>query len=454
MRLLLSVALAMTGVACSFYAPTIGDCTVSCGEGGACPSGFTCRGTFCRPSSGAAEDCACRAGTTQPCGVDVGECEFGQQVCSSSGAWGACDGGRGPTAEVCDGKDNDCDGLTDVGPVKVLLDGNSGPFDYHWRLHGHDGGYVLVSPLTQLDGGAEVRALRFAPDFTPQGQSGLITTGTRRVDVAAEGDTLFVGYSINSTDVELSQVSGAGQVTVLGQIPDAGYNARMQVGLGPRGLVTTWVSLDATVRVAKWPRDGGSPELHDLPPLANGTIYWVDSTTDAQYAVIEANANDGGLIDAVQDIDELAPRTTAAPYWLAERFRTRGTQVVHVDILDFPGEGEKVIFWYDYLTQTPTQYLELEQGGAWNDSDFIFDDNGDVIATWVDEPAQRVVVARVEGNTSSTLQITRAVLPADILVPAGSSSGNVALAKVPGDEMFGIVWATRAKVYGRRFCAP
>jgi hypothetical protein len=54
----------------------------------------------------------------QQCGTDVGVCEFGTQekVCNSNGQWGnwgTCMGGVGPSTEVCDGKDNDCDGKTD-----------------------------------------------------------------------------------------------------------------------------------------------------------------------------------------------------------------------------------------------------------------------------------------------------------------------------------------------------
>jgi hypothetical protein len=42
---------------------------------------------------------------------DTGECEFGKTVCKN-GAIG-CDGYKGPTDEICDGKDNDCDGIVD-----------------------------------------------------------------------------------------------------------------------------------------------------------------------------------------------------------------------------------------------------------------------------------------------------------------------------------------------------
>ena len=46
------------------------------------------------------------------CGSDVGECEDGTQTCDL-GSWGVCTGGTAPAAEACDALDNDCDGAAD-----------------------------------------------------------------------------------------------------------------------------------------------------------------------------------------------------------------------------------------------------------------------------------------------------------------------------------------------------
>ncbi|MBI5532574.1 MAG: VWA domain-containing protein [Deltaproteobacteria bacterium] len=50
---------------------------------------------------------------TTVCGTDVGECTTGTQSCTNGVI--TCDGAVGPTTEICDGKDNDCDGTIDNG---------------------------------------------------------------------------------------------------------------------------------------------------------------------------------------------------------------------------------------------------------------------------------------------------------------------------------------------------
>ena len=65
-----------------------------------------------------------------PCGegAGIGECVQGEWVCTEDGAGVECEGARGPSDEVCDGKDNDCDGTPDNGPPETC-DGDDNDCD-------------------------------------------------------------------------------------------------------------------------------------------------------------------------------------------------------------------------------------------------------------------------------------------------------------------------------------
>ncbi|GMV38832.1 MAG: hypothetical protein AMXMBFR64_05480 [Myxococcales bacterium] len=92
-----------------------GRCALPCGAG--CPAGLVCRpvgdGEACLPPS---LTCSCvteNAGATRPCQRTTahGTCE-GVETCSPGAGWGGCDA---PSAqpEQCNGLDDDCDGATD-----------------------------------------------------------------------------------------------------------------------------------------------------------------------------------------------------------------------------------------------------------------------------------------------------------------------------------------------------
>ena len=93
----------------------------SAGEWGACQGGVSPRAEVCdgftdeNCDGEIDEGCECIPGDIEACGTDEGECMAGTRRCDGTGHFGDCEGDVGPVDETCDGLDNDCDGTADNG---------------------------------------------------------------------------------------------------------------------------------------------------------------------------------------------------------------------------------------------------------------------------------------------------------------------------------------------------
>ncbi len=123
----LCAALFLTA-ACS--TPTVGE-NANCvdvdgdGHGEGCAAGPDCDDVnaalqVCDCAMGNFAGCACEAGAEEPCfeglpdQLDVGVCHQGRRSCEND-AWSVCRGQRAPTQELCNDRDDDCDGDFDEG---------------------------------------------------------------------------------------------------------------------------------------------------------------------------------------------------------------------------------------------------------------------------------------------------------------------------------------------------
>ena len=127
-------------------------CGRSCGEGsphGAeCPDGYACEdqeggSQQCVPVNGTCDCLPQSAGVTKSCKVDneVGTC-FGTQTCDPEAGWSPCSAtAAGP--EECNGQDDDCDGLVDdavAAPADACeVDNELGTCTGTWQCAGADG---------------------------------------------------------------------------------------------------------------------------------------------------------------------------------------------------------------------------------------------------------------------------------------------------------------------------
>lgn len=120
-----------------------------------------------------------------------GECVQGTLVCAGDGSGLVCEGEVGPRDEVCDGKDNDCDGIEDNGPAEVC-DGEDNDCDGfidegvlavkgdifadHATVVGVEGGFVVTRVV-----GSQLRVETFDTHGDPTGSYDDVASPTSNI---------------------------------------------------------------------------------------------------------------------------------------------------------------------------------------------------------------------------------------------------------------------------------
>jgi hypothetical protein len=458
MRHLLTSALTLALAGCSFYQPDLIDCLLPCGDGGVCPGAMACVEGLCR-AAGRTQACECVAGKTRPCGTNVGACKEGVQQCTRDGVWGACTGGIEPSEEVCDGRDNDCDGRTDFTASTLLVEDWRPYTTYETRLFARSGGYALVYYGALPDAGPALLAQRFDQRFSPlDTPMPMHPVDWSRSAVAATQEVMVGAVSIGNGLVGymMPMTPGAPSVPVL-DIPDAGYERRLWTAMLPDGGARiSWCTLD-TVHVADVPLAGGAPTLRTYRPEvdAGALVDFVQSSA-GRYGLVQVDANpDGGAyLNVLFDLQTLrAVRAGVAGYaypfrrgrsWLQD-FNGRLPYVSDWDEVNTP---TRVTFTYDLVASDNGVDVLPPGTGRWGESATTLMPDGRLLFAISDLTRQAITLAAIQGTGFTNYEVVLRSLPEN------SGFGPPMVAVSRDDEMVGLAWITNRGVYARRVCAP
>ncbi len=331
---------------CRSYAPVFDDCRLRCGAGGECPHETSCVEGFCRRPD-APGGCECAPGERSACPAPAA-CVAEPRTCGDDGRWGPC-AGPVTTREVCNGLDDDCDGVVDEAPHDVAcaltLGVCAGHFegcaagqpvactaasygpDYERLERSCDGldndcdGVTDGWPERTLGPGARLRLLGQGEALVAVVELGDGGLGVQRLDAALEP----LGAPVPTAAV-LEAVALVDDALVVARAVDGGLELQRagEASLLPLAEAVTTVHLagpslaavaGGEVLVARWLADGGlsAPQtlgLADGGPLAlsstGGHLAWPGGVTrvDDGALLVDGGAGlvalaeraDGGLV--------------------------------------------------------------------------------------------------------------------------------------------------------------
>ena len=132
------------GAQCLTFPDGLGYCGSACGSNPDCPDDFFCTAGQCQPST---LSCICTAdllGFTLGCINQTPDGACDGHITCQIGGWSKCSASP-PTEEICDGVDNDCDGVIDEAPF-YIEEGKLLPFGSLCGIGKCSDGEVICAP--------------------------------------------------------------------------------------------------------------------------------------------------------------------------------------------------------------------------------------------------------------------------------------------------------------------
>jgi hypothetical protein len=513
------VAVFSGALGCGLYAPTVLDCSITCADAGAaCPQGTTCTDGYCR-LAGVSGACTCKTGDTRPCGGGKGVCTPGVQQCNADGTWGSvCVGEVKPSVEVCDGKDNDCNGQVDdavpdapacalsqgvcagskqscvdsawqpcpdsaYGPhyeaVEVSCDGLDNDCDgladlgparqltndvlNDWHLLGYDGGFALVS--TRGTGGTneELVVLRFDGQLTPLSAQSVGQFPAPIFSAANQGSDVYVAWSTDG-GLAAARVPFAGAAVPLAPVGvTPNVSDRVRVGVSEEVVVAFAADHETTVRVARWGLDGAWRGAADVRPLGQpfDLFYGLTMSATGHHLLIHADSlDDAGYSNEFTRVVRLADggMGDSAIYRVDTAFVLEHASGLVSGVYGYSGYVDSAeqsgAWWVPDLFDPLADEVTVESmtdNGTWSQrTGATLTNAGQIAVAMLNNREQQLWLggSYTFGGDAGTTSFHALALGTD------AGFGDPALVTAGAASMLGLGWGSLPVISARRVCVP